>query len=497
MIITHDGDYIPETIDDWIEIHGEPNYEQESTAVYDKNVEDDLHIKVTHCKTIPYNEQDGHIGLDKCVYTTDKGSKRINYPNTVEAIARANDLISVERLLYSPDGAVSDMAMRKEISDSLISAGWTDILDSPVTHVLNSIKDTFHHDKLPVDKNVIPFANGDLHINHNGWEFREGEKKQAAYRLAVNYINEDLPMPWFTKWVNDTFVSEDITTLQELLGYCLVPVTAAQEAFILVGEAGVGKSVLTYLLSNIFGNAYQELSIKELAQNKYYTSLVENKLVVYDDDLHTEAISETGIFKKLVTANQEITAERKYEQPHQFLPYCTIIANSNDMIKTLYDDSDGFYRRLHPLHVKDKDPHRRNISNMAKLVAEEKDSIARWALKGLQRVIAQDYKIFWSDRSREYMGAEKSKGLHFPDFMSIVFDFDKNAEITTKRIASAYEQWCRQNAIQELSMRRLQNWIGNNADKLHIAKTLIGNKRLAGYSGLKLKPEWEQNIPLT
>ena len=166
------------------------------------------------------------------------------------------------------------------------------------------------------------------------------------------------------------------------------------------------------------------------------------------------------------------------------------------MIKTLYDDSDGFYRRLHPIHVKDKDPGRRNIANMAELVASERDGIVRWALKGLRRVMANNYKITWSDRSREYMQAEKSSGLHFPDFMESVFDSDPAAAVTMERIGKAYKSWCRQNAVQELSVRRLQNWMGANAEKLGIKKTQVGIRRLKGYAGIKLRPEWEQVISL-
>lgn len=496
MIVTKNGESLPETLEEWVEIHGEPVY-TDSTHSTETESTSPLPVRVVQCHIVPYEERADCIGLDKCVYETKAGGKRINYPNTVQAIGQSNNLISVERILYSPDGVISDMKMRKDISDSLVMAGWTDVLDAPTTHILNSLKDTFHYDSLPVNKNVIPFANGDLHIGKREWVFREGEKKQGAYRLSVDFIQEDLPMPWFSKWANDVFVSEDISTLQELLGYCLLPVTTAQEAFILVGEAGVGKSVLTNLLASIFGNAYQELSIKELAQNRFYTSLVENKLVIYDDDLHTEALAETGIFKKLITANQEITAERKYEQPHKFLPYCTIIANSNDMIKTLYDDSDGFYRRLHPIHVKDKDPNRRNISNMAELVANEKKAIVRWALKGLRRVITNNYKISWSSRSKEYMGSEKEKGLPFPDFINTVFEMNTSGSITMEQIGKAYKTWCRQNAIQELSVRRLQNWLGANAEKYHIKKTSIGERRLKGYSGLTIRPEWDSSrIPL-
>lgn len=487
MYITMDGEEIPETLSEWIEIHGEPEYEEDYS---DPACSDTLQVKVIECHPIPYEDREDCIGLDQCIYEGKDGSKHINYPNTAKAMAMANDIICVNGSLYSPDGVISEGAMRKEISDSLVEAGWTSVIDTPTNHILATIKDMFHQDSLPIDKNVIPFANGDLYIGKGEWVFRKGEKKHCAYRLNVNFIEEDVPMTWFAQWVGDIFVQEDIKTLQELIGYCFVPVTSAQEAFILVGEAGVGKSVLTKLLSSMFGNAYQELSVKELSQNRFYTSLAENKLIIYDDDLHTEALAETGSFKKLITAEQKITAEKKYQQPHEFLPYCTIIANSNEMIKTLYDDSDGFYRRLHPLHVKDKNPRRKNIPNMAAYVASEKDAIARWALKGLRRVIANNYKVFWSQRSQEYMGAEKSKGLHFPDFLETVFEFGEG-KTPTEQIVKAYKAWCKQNATQELSSRRLQNWLGANSEKYGIKQTQIGDRRLKGFSGLTIRPEWD------
>lgn len=455
-----------------------------------------MEIRIIDCTPIPYEEREDCITLDKCIYSDKGGTKRINYPMTVRALAGANDLICVNHMLYSPQGYVSDVAMRKDISESLEMAGWTAALDSPTTHILNSVKDLYSQEALPVDKNVIPFANGDLHLGRDSWVFRRGERKQTAYRLSVDFIaEEEREMPWFTRWVNDTFVPDDIKTLQELIAYCLIPVTAAQEAFILVGQAGAGKSVLTHLLASIFGNAYTELSLKELAENKFYTSLVENKLVVYDDDLKTEALSETGLFKKLVTANQEITAERKFEQPHKFLPYCTIIANSNEMIKTLYDDSNGFYRRLHPLHIKDKQPGRENIANMAELVAGEREAVIRWALRALPGLQARDYRIHWSDRSSVYMQQEQSVGLHFPQFFESVFDFsDPTAETTSRQITAAYSAWAMQNAVSALQPRRLQAWIASQAEHYQISKTLIGSRRLSGYRGLKIADAWASSI---
>lgn len=491
MKVLNTGEMLPETYEEWVSLHGEPEYEdREPTG------QDVYSVKVIDCKQIPYEEEEGHIGIRECVYETEKGVKRINYANMSTAIARANNCIYHKGMFYTPDGAITAEFMRQEITASLESAGWTDKLDAPTTSILNTVRDKFNREEFKADTSIIPFKNGDLHLTSNQWVFHRGEKCHVPYRLNVDFIEEDLPMPWFSKWVNDVFVQDDVRTIQELLGYCLVPTAAAQEAFILVGEAGVGKSILTQLLSAIFGNAYQEINLGELSTNRFALPMVENRLVVYDDDLQTEALTETGVFKKLVTASQPIKAERKYEQPYNFLPYCTILANSNEMIKTLCDDSDGFYRRLHPLHVKDKDPNRRNISNMGELVCGEKNQIVRWALKGLARVMENGWKIYWSQRSKDFMGAEKSKGIHFQEFFNAVFERNSAGVVTSKQMYDVYKRWARENGIQEVSPRRLHNWIGANAEKLGVSKTLIGAKRVAGYHGYNIRQEWQQGIPL-
>lgn len=491
MKILKSGEALPETYEEWVAIHGEPEYEDSEPAGLNT-----LSVKVIDCKQVPYDEEEGHIGIDDCIYETKNGTKRINYANMSTAIARANNCIYHKGLFYTPDGAITAEFMRQEITASLESAGWTDKLDAPTTSILNTVRDKFNREDFKADLNLIPFKNGDLHLTPRQWEFHKGEKRHTPYRLNVDFIEEDLPMPWFSKWVNDVFVQEDVRTIQELLGYCLVPTVAAQEAFILVGEAGVGKSVLTQLLSSIFGNAYQEINLGELSTNRFALPMVENRLVVYDDDLQTEALTETGIFKKLVTASQPIKAERKYEQPYNFLPYCTIIANSNEMIKTLYDDSDGFYRRLHPLHVKDKDPNRRNIFDMGKKVCEERNQIIRWALKGLARVMKNHWQISWSKRSKDFMGAEKSKGVHFHEFFNTVFEKDSAGVVTSRQIYDTYKRWARENGIREVSAQRLYNWISANAEKLGIAKATIGEKRLKGYQGYNIREEWDQGIQL-
>lgn len=489
MNMTNSEEFIPSSIEEWIEIHGEPNYiDSESTA------SDELNISVKDCPMIPYEEQEGHIGLDRCIYETKSGKKQINYPNFTTALASTFNIIYNHGLFYTPDGVLPESTLRKEIVSCLEAADYTERLDIPTNAIVNTIADKTGCEEFSAKVDVIPFKNGDLHIKDNVWEFRRGEKLHSPYRLNVDFIEKDLPMPWFSKWVNDLFDKDDIVTIQEMIGYCLVPTNAAQEAFILVSNGGAGKSVLTHLMQSIFGNAFISPEIKELAEGRFALQMAENKLVVYDDDLKTEALSETGVLKKLITATQPIKAERKYKDPFEFLPYCTVIANGNDMLRTLYDDSDGFYRRLHPIKLKDKSPNRRDIANMDKLVADEKDAIVRWALKGLLRVKNNNWKIHWSEKSIQYMTEERNKGVHFEQFFEDVIENDTDSSVTSKQLYDVYKTWARANDVQAVSSRRLHGWLGENCEKLNLTKTRIGGRRVNGYMNSKIKSEWTQSI---
>lgn len=55
--------------------------------------------------------------------------------------------------------------------------------------------------------------------------------------------------------------------MQEMLGYALVPTTASQEAFFLVGEGQVGKSVLGVILRALLGNGFYSMQTKELSKD--------------------------------------------------------------------------------------------------------------------------------------------------------------------------------------------------------------------------------------
>ncbi len=474
----------PSTFEEWVSIHGEPEYLGEPTPAYTKG------IIVEDC-----TNDDEPIDTSDIIMEDKNGNPQLNYKRFVDVFAKINNCVYCNGVFYSPDGAISNQSIRRDIANSLGNAGWMGKIDTPTNSIFTTLKDMYSVDELPVNERVIPLANGDLHIGKGEWVFRLGEKKHSPYRLSVNYVPTERPTPLFNKWLNDVFAPEDIPTVQEIMGYCLIPTTAAGEAFFIVGDGEAGKSGLGTILMGILGNASVSVETQQLVTKQFQIAEVEHKLLAYDDDLGSAALTETGLLKKLITADTPIRAERKYCDPHQFDSYCRILASANFMLSSLYDDSNGFFRRLHPILVKPKSPNRKVINKFYDLILEqEKEQIFKWALIGLRRVMENGWKITWSERSREYMKANKSSAVHFEDFFNEVFKVEENADTTIAEMKKVYLKWCTENGIKDASERRLANWFVDNAEKLMIHRSVNiprNGKRVRGYQNLKIKSEWK------
>lgn len=482
---------IPTTYEEWVEIHGEPEY------LYEKQTESNgLSITITDCE-LPQQEVDASN-----IFREDKKGRRyINYAEFAKVFAELNPSIYCNGQFYTPEGVLSDGLLRQDIAHSLADNGWEDRLDVPTNAVMTTLKDFAFREGFKVNPDLIPFANGDLHL-HTGrdWEFRLAEKDYTPYRLNVKYNPTKAPTPLFDKWLHDLFEDEDIPTIQEIFGYMLVPTTAAQEAFFLVGEGGVGKSVIGTIIRGILGNGFVAVETKNLAEQRFQVSAAENKLVVYDDDLGEAALEKTGLFKKLITADQPIPAERKYKDAYNFVPYCKVIACANFMISSLYDDSDGFYRRLHPIKVKSRNPDNKVIRNFGQMIVnEEKEQIVNWALAGLKRLIANGWSITWSERSRESINATKRQGVHYPDFIEETLNADSSGDVSSAELQKLYTRWCKENGIAEVKAKRMLTWLKENKLKYGLSYDnciIRSGKRVRGFRGRSIKAEWRNTIPI-
>ena len=428
--------------------------------------------------------------MEQSFYEDKHGSLRINDGVFARLYMIINKMVFANGAFYSPDGMQSVGLVQNEILES-ISPKLTVNIASNTKKVVDALKITAYTDNFDfADKMLIPFANGDMELDGTKrWTFALGGKQPVPYRLPVNFIplGQERATPYFDKWLNDLFTPEDIVTLQEYIGYCLLPTTRGQKCLLLIGDGGIGKSVISDILTAIFGRSLTAPNdTQQFLADKFKLAELENQLVFYEDDLSDKHLEETGVFKKLITNQTYLTADRKNEQPFKFKPYCRFIMCGNDMLASKYDKTDGFYRRLLPIRVKPKDPNRKNIPDMGAKVAREAEGIIQWALVGLKRLMDNNWQFTVSERSDQYLNGYKAMSDHFPDFVEDAFEFGEGKDFSIAELQMAYKTWCRRNAITPCTERVVTRWFANNSEKYQIIATnniRRDGERSRGYTG--------------
>lgn len=435
--------------------------------------------------------------MEQSFYKDDRGNLKINDGVFARLYMTVNKMVFANGAFYSPDGMLSVGLVQNEILES-ISDRLTVNIASNTKKVVDALKITAYNDNFDfADKMLIPFANGDMELNGTReWIFTLAGKQPVPYRLPVNFVplNEPRKTPYFNKWLNDLFTPEDIVTLQEYIGYCLLPTTRGQKCLLLIGDGGIGKSVISDILTSIFGKSLTAPNdTQQFLADKFKLAELENQLVFYEDDLSDKHLEETGVFKKLITNQTYLTADRKNEQPFKFKPYCRFIMCGNDMLASKYDKTDGFYRRLLPIRVKPKDAKRKNIPDMGARVAREAEGIIQWALVGLKRLMDNNWQFTVSDRSEQYLNGYKAMSDHFPDFLEDAFTMGEDRDFSTTELLMAYKTWCRRNAITPCSDRVVTRWFANNEEKYKLTRTQNiprSTGRVRGYKGAEIHPEF-------
>ena len=178
---------------------------------------------------------------------------------------------------------------------------------------------------LPLQTDRIHVANGTLFLDGR----LEPAKEFCLNRLPVEY-HPDAPEPktWL-RFVEELLYDEDIPTLQEYMGYCLLPTTKAQRMLFLIGRGGEGKSRIGPVMRALFGTAMNTGSLCKVETSPFARADLENKLVMVDDDIKLEALPQTHIIKAIVTAELPMDLERKGKQSYQGNMFVRFMAFGN------------------------------------------------------------------------------------------------------------------------------------------------------------------------
>ena len=134
-------------------------------------------------------------------------------------------------------------------------------------------------------------ANGTLFLDGS---YSASKDEIVRSRFPVAY-NPSAPSPevWL-RFLSSLLYEDDIPTLQEYIGYCLIPSNKGQRMMVIKGNGGEGKSQIGAVLGALFGSNMKDGSIGKISENRFARADLEHILLCVDDDMRMDSRRKTN-----------------------------------------------------------------------------------------------------------------------------------------------------------------------------------------------------------
>ena len=412
----------------------------------------------------------------------------INEALFCDEFLNSRKIIFANGAFFTPDGRVTDdLPLRGEIYEELKCCAVNNI-PRKITNILEVMKLAAHIEDFVPEADRIHLANGTLKLDGS---FTEGRPNIVRSRLPVAY-RPDAPAPvrWLS-FLDGLLYAEDIPTLQEFIGYCLIPSNKGQRMMVIKGNGGEGKSQIGAVLGALLGSNMKDGSIGKISENRFARADLEHILLCVDDDMRMEALRQTNYVKSIVTAQGKMDLERKGKQSYQGWMFARLLAFSNGDLQALYDRSNGFYRRQLVLTTKEKPAGRVDDPDLAEKMKAEVEGIFLWAFEGLQRLVANNFKFTESQRTRDNREAVKRDNNNIFDFLESegYIRLKADASISSKELYEVYQIYCAENNLTAMKPRSFSDAVIASQNRYNLEYcnnvTNVAGRRVRGFFGIE------------
>ncbi len=388
--------------------------------------------------------------------------KKINEALFCDEFLRKHQLLYANRSFFTPDGRVTDLLPLSGAIYERLKCCAVENIPRKISNILEVMKLEAYQEDFPPEDDRVHFANGTLLLDGT---FIEGRPSIVRSRLPLAY-NPGAPEPktWL-QFLDGLIYPEDIPTLQEYIGYCLIPTTRSQVMMLIKGNGGEGKSQIGVVLQAIFGNYMKNGNIGKLSENRFARADLEHCLLMVDDDMRMEGLKRTDHIKTIVTAKTKLDLERKGQQSYQGWMFARLLAFSNGDLQALYDRSDGFYRRQLIITTKPKPAVRVDDPYLSNKMVAESEGILLWAIQGLMRLADNGFHFTESERliqNREQVKRDNNNVLDFLESTGYI-RLKADATVSSVDLYKIYEMWCDENNLIPLKRRSFSDIMVSDA----------------------------------
>ncbi len=316
------------------------------------------------------------------------------------------------------------------------------------------------------------------------------ENELTFYSIPVNY-DPEAKCPNWEAFVSQVVAKDDVATLQEWSGYCLLPIYSYHKVMWIVGSGRNGKGVWQRTIENIVGQeCVSNVGLEEFdGSHRFAMSLLYGKLVNFCSEPRTNRELQTTLLK-YATGQDTIEAEQQNKQKRLTFRNCakvTVLANKFPKVS---DQTTAFRERRLFLKFPNEFIGKEQIVNIEVnwlVLNDERSGILNWMLKGLQRLIAQGY--FTTSRTQEETELEF---LRASDSVSALINetaiYGKQYQTTRNEAKEAYIKYCDLYGIEPENEKKLAAKL-RETPHVKDAKTRIDGKSERVWVGISFKED--------
>lgn len=398
----------------------------------------------------------------KPTFFTSKGSflfdKFAKYLQQVENIIKLNGKLYIYRNgIYESGEEEIEAAMIEHIPN---------LSQSKRKEVLSYLNLLVKKESTVADANLIAFTNGVLDIvNDTFTEF--SPEYIITNKIPHRYVPDaqsDLLDNVMWKLACDDATVYDL--LYQSIGYCFYRRNELRKSFFLLGEKRNGKSTFLDMVGTLLGeDNTANLDLCEIG-DRFRTAELTGKLANIGDDINDEWVSNTAIFKKVVSGDT-VTAERKGKDPFKLRSFAKFFFSANSLPRLgRGKDSSAVFDRLViiPFDAKfSKDDPDYDPFIKYKLRSEDvMEALIAKAIPSLREVLAEQ-EFAHCDRIRESMDEFEKSNNPILEFYEDLDEADYLNE-PIKAVYQKYYSFCLSNNLQAMSALEFQKQFKKHFD---------------------------------
>lgn len=350
------------------------------------------------------------------------------------------------------------------------------------------------------DVNLINLMNGVYRIRENDFVSHSPDY-MLTHRIPVWY-DKDATCLDITSLISNILVNEDnIMTMQELFGYCLLRDYRFKHLFFLLGPKDTGKTTMMNILMCMLGTKdmidgtenVSTVSMHDLCgENPFHRVKLHRKMLNYGDDLTPKPLEDNSLIKSL-TGRGRIDAERKHMDSISFVSYAKQVYSCNQF-PYIMGDREAFIERIILLMCERVFKPEEQVSNIESILCNKQNmsGLFNWSLEGLYRLL-NNGRFTSSKRSDEMKAMCLRQMEPIRGFIEDTIKKDADGFIVMETLYEKYKEWCEDHEAKAFDKAKFYKQFETRVSTAKRGKRRVGGNEPRVFNGVSLIDETKKD----